>query len=295
MFVALLACTPDPEPLEGDDSASIETPARALWVWDTSIPGDDTPTTELLDFAAEHHVTTLIVPCDPVGNSKPGSVEAYSSFVGSAHAAGLEVLAMSSHGWFTVACGADLLGQQACWEDGWSVYEACTSSGIGFDGVMDASQPYSIAPNHWENFFPQRGRWTVRYLQGIRTRVGDLPVYHSMPAWYDDLEPFSLNDGTEELTLNAWIAFNVTATGVMSYRDDHEEVLDIASAELQNGSAWLGLEICDSGEGDSVDFHKEGAAAMIQEAEAIEAALAEEPHFLGVMLHSYACWKESGQ
>jgi hypothetical protein len=265
-------------------------PIRGMWVWDTAIPGDAEATTKLLDFSAERGVKTLFLACDPVGYGTDGAVERYTDFVATAHAADLEVYGMSGYGWFTLPCDAGLSGQPTCWTEGWDVYETCAASGVGFDGIMDDSEPASVAVDHFFEHYDDRARWTVQYLQGIQERIGDLPLHHALPAWYDDRDAFAMTDGGPEKTLDAWIAETVEVAAVMSYRDTASAVIEIAATELTHGPAWVGLEISDAGEGDHVDFSEEGAAAMQVEIEAIEAQLTGDPGFHGVMVHSYSHW-----
>ncbi len=274
---------------------SPQAPTRGLWVWDTSIPGDADKTAELLSFGAERGITTLFMSCDPVGYGTEGAEAAYTELVSQAHAAGLEVFGMSGYGWFTLPCDAGLPGQPTCWTEGWGVYETCAASSVGFDGIMDDSEPASVAQDHFDANYADRARWTVQYLQGIQERIGDLPLHHALPAWYDSRDAFAMVDGGEEKTLDRWIADNVEVAAVMSYRDTADAVIAIGTEELANGPAWLGVEIGDAGEGDHVDFSREGDAAMQVEIEAIEAQLVDEPNFHGVMIHSYSPWAEAAR
>ena len=225
-----------------------------------------------------------------MGYGVEGAVERYTDFVTEAHGAGLEVYAMSGYGWFTVPCDAGLSGQPTCWTEGWDLYEACANSDVGFDGVMDDSEPASVAKDHWESHYEDRARWTVQYLQGVRERIAGLPLHHAVPAWYDSRAAFAMTEGGEEKTLDRWIADTVDVTAVMSYRDTADAVIAIATEELSNGPAWVGVEIGDAGEGDHVDFSEEGDLAMQVELAAIESQLAGEPNFHGVMIHSYSAW-----
>lgn len=265
-------------------------PTRGLWVWDTSIPGDATKTTTLLDFSGANGITTLFLACDPVGYGLDGAVPAYTDFVTQAHAAGVEVYGMSGYGWFTVPCDAGLSGQPTCWDEGWAVYETCAASGVGFDGIMDDSEPASVANSHWNEHFEDRARWTVQYLQGIQERIGDLPLHHALPAWYDTLPGFSMSPEGVEKTLDQWIADTVEVAAVMAYRDTAAALIETAVQELATGPVWLGVEICDAGEGDHVDFSAEGAEAMMTEVRLIEAQLIDEPNLHGVMIHDYDHW-----
>lgn len=294
--------TPDESPPDSEggdsdsapdsDSATDPTGATApvgLWVWSPDIPGDATATADLFSFVQSHGVTTLFLTCDEVGYGSAGAVGRYSGFVEAAHGLGLEVYAMSGYSWFTVPCDAGLEGQDTCWEEGWSVYETCAASGVGFDGIMDDSEPASTPDGSFSTDFAQRAAWHVAYLQGIRDRIGGLPLQHATPAWYDDLEPLSL-DGTSSATLDVWIAGVVDVVGVMAYRDSADEILALAAGELANGPAWVGVETGPSEEGDHTTFADDGAAALDAELAAMGATLGADPNFTGFMVDSYETW-----
>ena len=269
------------------------TPARrGLWVWDTTLAGDPAGTADLLALAADHALTTLFLACDPVGYGEPGAVDRYTELVDQAHAAGLEVYAMSGYGWFAIPCDAGLPDQPTCYSEGWALFETCASSTVGFDGIMDDSETHSVATEHFEEHYAERGRWLIAYLQGLRERT-DLPIHHTLPAWFDDREAFALEGGGPKQTLDAWIAQTVDVAALMSYRDTAEAVLEITETERAHGPVWLGLELNDASEGDSVDFSDEGPDAMMEVVEALEAQLADDPSLHGVMLHDHAAWLEA--
>ncbi len=304
-MLLLLACTSTPD----TDTADAEAPPadtqvpedtalptdtdpvhrRGLWVWDTTLPGDPTATADLLALAATHALDTLFLACDPVGYDEAGAVDRYTAFVDQAHAADLEVYAMSGYGWFAIPCDAGLPDQPTCHTEGWDLFATCASSTVGFDGVMDDSETHSVATDHFDKHYAERGRWLIDYLQGLRERI-DLPLHHTLPAWFDDREAFALEDGGPEQTLDAWIADTVDVAALMSYRDTAEAVLQITETERTHGPVWLGLELGDAGEGDSVDFSEEGPDAMMQVVETLEAQLTSDPGLHGVMLHDYGAW-----
>ncbi|MCP4805524.1 MAG: hypothetical protein GY884_09260 [Proteobacteria bacterium] len=279
-------------PDEPDLVLDYKAPTRGLWVWETAIPGDADTTSDLIAFSGEHGITTLFLACDPVGYGQDGAVERYGEFVAAAHATELEVYGMSGYGWFTIPCDAGLDGQPTCFTEGWGVYEAGAGSGL-FDGIMDDSESYSVAKSHWSEHTAKRSRWVLHFLDGVRERIGELPLHHTAPAWYDTLEPFPREDGGPEKTLDAWLADTVDVVALMSYRDTAEAVIEISSPELEQGPVWLGVEIADAGEGDSVDFSEEGSAAMMAEVERLEELTADDENVVGVMIHDYNHWKNA--
>lgn len=305
MLLRLTACTATDAapPGEAQDTAAAETDTdtgdsgdtaipsapRAAWVWDTDIPGDAPATDELLAFAADHGVTTLMLNCDPVGYGLDGAEARYVAFVEAAHAEGIEVYGVSGYPWFSVPCDAALPGQDTCWPEGWQIYEACAASPAGFDGIMDDTEPASTPDGSWSADYVQRAEWHLEYLRGIRERIGDAPLHHAIPAWYDELEPLEL-DG-ESATLDVWIARTVDAMGVMAYRDDADAILELASAELDRGSVWIGVETGPSDEGEEITFAEEGGMALDGALDEIEAEVGGHPNFRGFMVDAYESWR----
>ncbi len=308
MLLALLACTPPhsdstdsacltaacADSTDSSDSAAIDPrlPTRGMWVWDTDVAGDAAATAELLSFSADHQVTTLFLNCDPVGYGLDGAEADFVSFVGAAHNAGLEVYAMTGYSWFSVPCDADLPGQPTCWTEGWSVYEACVNSSVPFDGVMDDTEPASTPDGSWSTDYAQRAAWHLEYLRGIRARIGDLPFHHAIPAWYDARELLELDQSGTRATLDVWIAGVVDVVGLMSYRDNAADILDLAANELHNGPVWIGTETAPSTEGEHITFAEEGSTAMEAAFDQMTEEVGEDPNLYGFMVHAYETWKD---
>jgi hypothetical protein len=278
----------DADTTDGDtDPVEATPPPRGLWVWDAAIPGDDAATEALLDFAAEHQVGRLFLSCDPVGYGQEGAEARYASFVDAAHAASVEVWAMSGYGWFTVPCDARLPGQPTCSDEGWSVFAACAASGVDFDGVMDDSEPHSVAQARFEADYAERAVGYLAYLRGVRARIGDLPFAHAIPAWFDD-RPTVEDEGKTD-TLDVHVAGIVDVVAVMSYRDTAEAVREFSSGELDKGPTWIGVETGPSDESENVTFFDDGADALDAALDALE--LSEETGFAGTFVHDYAGWR----
>ena len=277
-----------------DTSTALTPVARSMWVWDTSVAGDVTATEALLAFAEANGVTTLFLSCDPVGYGSEGAEERYHDFVQAAHAADVEVYGMSGYSWFSVPCDAGLAGQPTCWEEGWAVYEACAASNVGFDGIMDDTEPASTPEGSWFTDHARRAAWHLEYLEGIRARIGDLPFHHAIPAWYDEEESVALGDTGALETLDVWIAGVVDVVGVMSYRDTASAILDIAASELEGGPVWIGVETAPSSEGEHITFAEEGASALSAALDEMEAEVGTHPNLRGFMVDAYESWRELG-
>ena len=274
----------------GNDPPPDQATLRGLWVWNGSIPGDKAATEELINFATDHAITTLFLDCSPVGYAQDGAEERYTDFVHDAHEAGLEVHGMSGYPVFTVPCGAGLPQQNTCFDEGWGLYETCAASTVGFDAIMDDSEPYTYDTSSWNNDFETRARWHLEYLEGIGERVGSLPVHHATPFWYDSLGTFSREEGGEEKTLDGWIADVVDVVAIMSYRDDVDAIIEVAAGELENGPVWVGIETTELEHAPQATFFDEGPSAVDAALDGLEAQLDGTDNLHGLMVHSYAGW-----
>ncbi len=273
---------------DGDTSAS---PAPvALWVWDDTIPGDDAATADLLAFSASHAVTTLFMTADPVGYGVDGAADRYASFVALAHANGLLVYAASGAPWFSVPCDAGLVGQDTCWTEGWNLYAACAASNVGFDGIMDDTEPASTPDGSFTTDYVERAGWEIAYLNGIRDRIGGLPLGVAIPSWYDTLAPFSVDASATSATLDVWTAETVDEVGVMAYRDTAAATLEQSATELTNGPIWIGMETGPDSEGADLTFADDGAAAVDAAMTAMNDSVGSDPNFVGFMVDSYQSW-----
>ncbi len=280
-----------------DDSGSavVDDPASlGLWVWDTQVAGDEAATADLLAFCADRGVDTLFLSCEPVGYGEEGAVERYTALVDAAHAANVQVFAVSGSPWFSVPCDAGLDGQETCWTEGWDVYAACAGSGVGFDGIMDDTEPGSTPDGSWGTDYAQRAAWHVEYLEGVRERIGDLPFHHAVSAFYDELEPLDLDGSGATETLDVWISRVVDVMGVMAYRDSAADVVAAAEGELREGKVWIGVETGASSEGEDVTFADDGAAALDDALDALGAVVGADPNLEGLMVDSYETWRTLG-
>ena len=277
-------------PPSGGEPTPDPTIHRGLWVWDATIPGDVGATDALLGFATQHGLDTLFLACDPVGYGQDGAEARYTDFVTQAHSVDIQVFGMSGYGMFTVPCDANLPGQNTCHDEGWAVYEACASSSVGFDGIMDDSEPYSFDSASWTADLQTRARWHLDYLEGIRARIGTLPLHHTIPFWYDDLTPVWEEEGGALQTLDAWIAERVDVVAIMAYRADVDAIIEVASGELENGPVWVGIETVELEHAPQATFFDDGPGAVDAALDGLQSELMDNENLHGLMVHSYAGW-----
>ena len=275
--------------------------SRMLFVWDTSIPGDDAETRALLDFAARSGMSALALESSPVGYDLPGALQRYSEFVKQAHAEGILVMALSGYGWFTVPEYAGVYGQPTSRLEGWDLYANVAAAGI-FDAILDDSQPYltnyvdadGILHNYFWDNLPHSAQEYLDYLRGLRQASGFLPHVQVIPFWYDSdqrLDELYLDGSTEPHSLDWYVAQIADAVTVLSYRDKalgKGGIIDMAQGEVQNGPAFVALETQDLGQSLAhVTFHEEGRKGLDKELRQVEKQLSKSGNLIGAAIHYY--------
>jgi len=263
----------------------------ALFVWDSSIPGNELETNRLLQFAASRGINTLFLEASPVGYEQAGSIPRFTGFVDAARGAGIAVYALSGYPWWTTACGDGIPGQDSCFEEGWSVYQNIASSGIPFEGIVDDSEPYLANEADWWSRPAERAQDYLDYLRGIRSRIGGMIFQTTIPFWYDEDARLllSLDGEANSHPLNWYASRIVDRVVVMDYRDrarGQDGILSHIQGEAQTGPFLLAVET-NCGLEDKITFCEEGSAAMKSEMQTVSRRLRSQPNFRGFAIHDY--------
>ena len=272
---------------------------RLLYVWDNTLVGDATATTALVDFAAARAFNTVAIECSPVGYLLPGAAAKFTAFVETLHTAGLDVLALNGYPWFTVPASAAVPGQPDSHAGGWALYANVTASSVPFDGILDDSEPYATAyddggPHNWfrENL-PDSAQSYVDWLHGLRSATTGLPLYSTIPYWYDedDALALALDGESQPHPLNWYASRIVDAVNVLDYRDHARGpggLVQHVRGELETGPLILGVETCEI-EADAGTFFEEGRAYMESQLTQVLLAVDGAPALRGFSIHDYGC------
>jgi len=266
-----------------------------MYVWDNAIPGDANATWELIGFASERGIGTLLLESSPVGYAQPGAADAYADFVASAHAAGLEVFALAGCPWWTVPDNAGIPGQTTGHSEGWLFYRAVASSGVPFDGVVDDSEPYLANTAHWWAEAPSRAQGYLDWLHGVRNELGGLPFHATIPFWFDQ-DPrltLALEGGGKLHPLNWYTSRIVDVVHVMAYRDTAlgtDGILEHFAGEEATGPCILAVETSPVTP-EKITFWEEGESEMELQLERVSREYRRSRTFLGFAIHDYASYR----
>lgn len=96
--------------------------------------------------------------------------------------------------------------------------------------------------------------------------------------------------------LYAAIAGAVDAIALMDYRDTVPRIVADAEEELQLSTpAWVGPELIEDPEGDSVSFHQKGKDALLAAMSEVEADVGGAPGYAGLAVHDWAAWEAASE
>jgi len=283
--------TPTPAPLTYPGN-------RAMFVWDESIPGNNTKTTTLINFAASRSIDDIYISAHRLGLLQTGAVTDYTSFVNQVHGAGLKVYGLDGNPWWGVACNSGIAGQTACFTDGWNVYANIYNSGIAFNGFIDDTAPYVANTDDWWANTATRAQMLLDFQNGVRSRTDSIFYIATIPFWYDEdprTSSLKLNGSHQNHPLNWYISMIVNQVAIMDYRDTAEGpngIIAHATGELGVGPTIIGVETQNLGPTDEAQtFWEEGNAYMEGELQKVYNADSTDPQFVGFFIHQYDSYK----
>lgn len=270
MMLFLLACTPAPadseKPHTSDSSTDSEAdspadspapapPPRAVWVW---YPPWDEPGPFVDALVAGGFTDAWLCDYEPT--------EDHHALLGELHAAGLSAWALAGDpSW----ARGDAAEQHA------AAVAAFNLAGEPYDGIQHDTEIHALPA-----FQTDPEAVTAEFaatLPGIR-EAGGVPLMVATAIW---LEP----------ELYAQIAANVDAIALMDYRDTVERIEADAAEEMASSTpAWIGLELMEDPEGDTVSFYEEGHDALVAAMEQVAADSEELPGYAGMAVHDWDAW-----
>lgn len=251
-------------------------PTRPLWVW-----GKDDPQ-GVVGFAVAHGVDELYVHVTPTVLTD-GDLPRLRSLAQLAQAAGLSLSALGGDPAWTNR-PADALAWQ----------QAALSTGLFRAAHVDV-EPYALAG--WSKP-SKRAALAARYVDLLaRLQSADArPLEVDVPFWYDTVAAPSGHG-----TLADDVLAQVDAVTVMSYRDSAAAMVDVGRDVLQRADrlaattgrrvpVHLAAETNPLSGCSYCTFAEEGDAALRQALDAVDAAGAAYPSYVGTAVHDLTGW-----
>ena len=245
---------------------------RSLWVWNG-------PSDTVIEFAVGNGITNLYLHAPP-NFSRNGL---YEEFIESAHAFGMRVFATGGNpSWATDS------GAWNAWVDEVVEFQA-------FDGLVFDVEPH-LHPD-WDTRKQHRLlRSFVNGLGRAATRAGSLPVYTTVPFWWD-LPAFRIRKSL----LVEHVLDHSDGIIVMAYRDTAEGddgIIQLSRNEanlaaLKAREFVIGVETGPA-ESDKVSFAEEGSALMESQLVSVRARYGTHETFAGVAIHDFDSYSSLG-
>ena len=245
---------------------------RSLWVWDG-------PTDSVIEFAVTHGITDIYLHAPP-NFSRNGL---YSQFIESAHAVGINVLAAGGNPSWSSDSGA------------WNAWVDEVVAFQGFDGLVFDVEPH-LHPD-WDTRKQHRLlRLFVNGLQRAALRAGSLPVYTTVPFWWD-LPAYRVRSNL----LVEHVLDHSDGIVIMAYRDTVEGddgIIQLARNEanlaaLKGREFVIGVETSPT-ESDKISFAEEGSANLEIELAKVRARYETMATFAGTAVHDFESYSSLG-
>lgn len=256
-MILLLACAA-PDSAAVDSKAPDVAPAlppRAVWVW---YPPWDDPAPFVDALVAGGFTDAWL--CDYAPS------EDHHALIGAVHAAGLSAWALAGDlSWASGTGAAEHAAAVATFN----------AEGDGYDGIQHDTEIHALAAFQTD---PQGVTDTFVATLDAARDAGGLPLMVATAVWLDP-------------PIYEEIAAHVDAIALMDYRDTVKRIEKDAAEEMATATpAWIGLELMEDPEGDTVSYYEEGHDALVDALDTVEADLGGEPGYAGMAVHDWDAW-----
>lgn len=253
---------------------------KATWLWDASIISAQTE--DILAFSRKEGVTAIFLQ---IQAEVPE--EDYRRFIRSARESGIAVHALDGQPEWAYREKRKEGERLLSWIE---EFNQQARPGERFEGVQFDVEPYVL--KRWDNEREEVIReWkgNVEIWTGEARRQG-LSFSAAVPFWLDSI-PLPGETGN----FGRWMQETTDAVAVMSYRNDGEQMYELAREELELGdrlgtSVWIGMELTDTDEGEHLTFHGKSEKAVKKEARRAATLGTGHPSFAGLAVHHYQAW-----
>ena len=148
-----------------------------------------------------------------------------------------------------------------------------------------------IEPHQDDNFDNDRYMLIhnlIEVASNLQIKYPDIKFDYDIPFWLEDEIEFN---GVKKSAYKH-LFDNANRIFLMSYRDSHEEMLEVSKEEISyareiNKTVVLGAETSKSSEGDNITYYEEGSSYLISQIKLLKSKL---PKNSGVAIHHILSW-----
>lgn len=253
---------------------------RATWLWETKWMAD--APAEVVSFAQAQRINLIYLQID-----QEQEAESYRRFIRMAREAGIQVHALEGRPeWAKPDRREEGVGFIRWVRD----YNAAVPEEERFSGVHFDVEPY-LLPGWKEEQARIVKEWSDSMDRWIReARDAGLFIAADVPFWLDKIPAPG-----EEVSMSVWVQERFDAITIMAYRNHVNAIYDVAAADLSIGErlnrpVFVGVEMGQTDEGESVSFHGQSEHYFDYHLRALEQQGGSHPSFAGVAIHHLRAW-----
>ncbi|KAK6080869.1 hypothetical protein SCUP234_04967 [Seiridium cupressi] len=275
--------------------------SRATWVWETAdMVNSNTKSNAFITFAKQNNVTMAYVHVDP-----DVAINNFKAFVTKCVNSGIVVEALMGNAIWVKQSGDDLTNRLS-WVAQYQKATAGTASlqvkGLHLDVESVYNYGKKVVANTVVNIQPWvLSDWTANmatYIRGwenltstlktwANTQQPPLPLAADLPFWLNTL------NATKGGRLDKAIMTILDSATIMSYRNSASALMDVAGAALQMGKTlnkpvWLGVETCQSQEGNYISYYGLGKKKLTADLASITKLMG--TRNAGIAVQNNDCW-----
>jgi hypothetical protein len=275
--------TPSPH----SSTVSLQPKPKATWLWDTTLIGTNEGQNDILQYANSQKVGYIFLKVN-VNVSR----SAYRDFIQAASVRGIQVYALGGAPNWAFPENRQQIDELVDWVND---YNASVPELSRFMGIQVDIEPY-LLPEWSTNQGTVADSWrqALEYFHESVKKGSSMTTVAAVPFWLDSIP---LSDGSG--TLSDAIMAELDGTAVMSYRDQVQEVADLASEELEAGDrlgkkVWVGVETNPAPDTPYITFNEKGRQEMERQLALIDGMLKDHSSYSGIAVHDYTGWRALG-
>ncbi|PWW05121.1 hypothetical protein DFQ01_105105 [Paenibacillus cellulosilyticus] len=287
LTLAFICCTIFPVAAQAKQKTTyMDQTNITTWLWDAA--KIKTQPEQIIRNLTDRKVDTLLLQVDAAVNT-----QAYRTFIGLAHASGIQVHALDGAPQWAAAGGEALQDTFLNWL---TAYQSAASATEKFDGIHLDVEPYDL-----DNYESEQNQILTAYQTMMvrfekQSAQAGLTFGIDIPFWfYGVLYDNQYGKGN----IAEWLCQHVKNIAIMAYRDTAEGadgIISIAAKEMKLFQTYgvKGTIAVETGRlsaaNDFVTFYEESKAYMDGQLQTVYQQYQSHPAFAGIAIHYYDSW-----
>jgi hypothetical protein len=268
-------------------TGALPPPPKATWLWHSALIGTSEEQNDMLQFAVNQHVGYVFLKVNEnVARSD------YRNFIQAASVRGIQVYALDGAPDWALRNNRQHIDDLVDWVND---YNSSVPVQSRFMGIQVDIEPYLLP--EWstdQDTVAENWREALVYFHELVKKSSSMTTVAAVPFWLDEIP---LADGSG--TLSEAIMAELDETAVMSYRDQAQNVANLATEELAAGDrlgkqVWIGVETNPAPDTPYITFYGKGGQEMDSQLALIDGLLKGHSSYTGIAIHDYTGWRALG-